>query len=128
AAFLGSPAMNFVEAELERRGSEWIAAAGQDAAIPLDARAFGSAIQAKRRVIVGVRPHDVALADDGLVVDVALVEALGTESFAHGTVAGKPFVARLDSGAPVRKGETIRIAVRSVHLFDAKTGASLRVS
>jgi hypothetical protein len=38
---------------------------------------------------------------------VTIVEALGAESFAHGKLGGAPFVARLDAGRALKKGETV---------------------
>ncbi|EYF02286.1 ABC transporter ATP-binding protein [Chondromyces apiculatus] len=131
AGFLGSPAMNFLEARLEQRDGQWMAALGRDARgvqVALDAEAFGEELQAGRRVMLGVRPHDVELSQDGsgAALEVSIVEALGVESLAYGTLAGAHFVARLEPTAKVGKGETVRILFRHVHLFDADTGLSLR--
>ncbi|KYF67625.1 glycerol-3-phosphate ABC transporter ATP-binding protein [Sorangium cellulosum] len=127
ASFLGSPAMNFFEARMESRDGRWFAVQG-DLAIEVDPAEFPGALSSGRRVTVGVRPHEVDLAsgDEGARFEVAIVEALGPESYAHGTVGGAPFVARLDPAAPVAKGDTVKIALQKVHLFDADTGLSLR--
>ena len=78
--------------------------------------------------MVGVRPHEVDLAsgEGGAPFQVTIVEALGAESYAHGAVAGAPFVARLDPATRVAKGDTVKIALRQVHLFDAESGLTLR--
>ncbi len=60
------------------------------------------------------------------MLEVSLVEALGTESFAHGTLAGAAFVARLPPDVDVRKGGRLPVALRKLHLFDPDTGRSLR--
>ena len=73
-----------------------------------------------------MRAHDVKLEGGGAPLDVALVEALGAESFAHGTIGGAPFVARVAASAPVKKGDRIELAFDDVHLFDRSTGRSLR--
>ncbi|WP_437778260.1 ABC transporter ATP-binding protein [Sorangium sp. So ce1097] len=127
ASFLGSPSMNFLEARMESRGGQWFAVQG-DLAIAVDAAEFPGALSPGRRVTVGVRPHevDVTSADEGARFQVAIVEALGAESYAHGTVAGAPFVARLDPSTRVAKGDTVKIALQKVHLFDAETGLTLR--
>ncbi|MGK4001493.1 sn-glycerol-3-phosphate ABC transporter ATP-binding protein UgpC [Sorangium sp. So ce1036] len=129
ASFLGSPAMNFLEARMEDRGGRWVAAHG-DLAVEIDAAEFPGALAPGRRVTVGVRPHEVEVApgQGGASFQVAIVEALGAESYAHGTVAGAPFVARLEPAAPVAKGDTVRVALRQVHLFDAESGVSLRAA
>ncbi|HEY4116702.1 MAG TPA: TOBE domain-containing protein, partial [Byssovorax sp.] len=125
ASFLGSPAMNFVEATLARRGDAIVADLDDGVAIPIAAARFVE-LPVGARVDVGVRAHDVRLEGGGAPLDVALVEALGAESFAHGTLGAAPFVARVAASAPVKKGDRIELAFDDVHLFDRSTGRSLR--
>jgi sn-glycerol 3-phosphate transport system ATP-binding protein/multiple sugar transport system ATP-binding protein len=128
AGFLGSPAMNFVEGRLEAKDGGVSAKIGE-LSLPIDARAFTD-LEDAAPVTVGVRPHDVALAADGqgAPFDVALIEALGAESYAHGTFGGAPFIARLPATAKVSKGDRVFFAVEEVHLFDRATGRTLRAS
>jgi len=127
AGFLGSPAMNFLDAKLARRGDRWVASLGGDVDVALDNAQFSGALKEGRRVVLGVRPHDVELAQgEGAALEVSIVEALGVESFAYGVMAGSAFVARLEPTADVKKGETISVVFRSLHLFDADSGVSLR--
>jgi len=127
AGFMGMPAMNFFDAGLSRDSSGWRLDAG-DVSTPVDPERFGDALSPGRRVTAGVRPHDVRLvgAGEGAALDVSIVEALGMESFAHGTLAGAPFVARVEADAGVKKGDRIHVAFATLHLFDAGTGVSLR--
>ena len=62
-----------------------------------------------------------------LRAEVDVVEALGTESFVHCTVAGSPFVARLPGAARPARGEKLGLAVapEDVHVFDAAHGRAL---
>jgi ABC-type sugar transport system ATPase subunit len=130
AGFLGSPAMNFLDATLsEPRESagKWLAKGADGLAVPVDAARFAGELHAGREVTLGVRPHDVDVDGSGPVtMEVVVLEALGAESHAHGTVAGAPFVARLEPSAPVKKGASVRLSVRAAHLFDRATGLSLR--
>ncbi|MCC6553577.1 MAG: sn-glycerol-3-phosphate ABC transporter ATP-binding protein UgpC [Polyangiaceae bacterium] len=129
AGFLGSPAMNFIDGRLERRGGAWVAAIGADVAVAIDEGQFGGDLAEGRKVTVGVRPHEVEISPGSrAMLEVSIVEALGAESYAHGALAGAPFVARLDPSARVAKGEAVPIALRNVHLFDAGSGASLRAA
>jgi multiple sugar transport system ATP-binding protein len=103
ASFIGSPAMNLFEAELERNGEGLIARVGDH---PLrlepDAHADPGELQryAGRRVALGVRPEhiqDAALAADApperrLRGVVRAVEALGAEVIAHVEVSGRPLI------------------------------------
>jgi ABC-type sugar transport system ATPase subunit len=86
-------------------------------------------------VTIGIRPHDLGRAKDGATpvaeLKIELVEALGSEAFAHGWLraSGPSVVARLDAddARTVRPGSAIAltIAPTRVHLFDPKTGLAL---
>jgi multiple sugar transport system ATP-binding protein len=150
AAFIGSPAMNLVEAEVRdgvlRFGGH---------AIPLPHEAAPS----QQRVVAGLRPEafeDVAFADPSLPrvdVVVEVVEELGADTnviFAVdappvdlgeiraatgddatlGTVAGSLFTARVDPGTSARPGAKLTLAVDSsrLHYFDPATGLRLVAS
>jgi sn-glycerol 3-phosphate transport system ATP-binding protein/multiple sugar transport system ATP-binding protein len=124
AGFMGMPAMNFFDGTLEREDGLWSVTAG-DVTAAVDEARFGDALSPGRRVTVGVRPHDVRLTSEGAPLAVTIVEALGTESFAHGSLAGAPFVARVAPDAQVRKGDVLQVAFTTMHLFDAASGATL---
>jgi len=129
AAFLGSPAMNFVEAELEQKDGRWqLSAAGVSLRPPPSA--LGESPQ-PGQVVLGVRPHDVGAPEEigkqsagEIRASVEVLEALGTESFAHCTLAGAPFVARLPGASRPARGSELVLAVAAehVHVFDAATG------
>jgi sn-glycerol 3-phosphate transport system ATP-binding protein/multiple sugar transport system ATP-binding protein len=118
AAFLGSPAMNFLDAEIVSRGGKWFASAkGLD--LEVNQTRPG-------KVVVGIRAHDVS-PGTGLEAEVDVVEALGTESFAHCLVGGVPFVARLAGSERPAKNERLSLTApkEHVHLFDPESGESL---
>ncbi len=97
AGFIGSPAMNLVEAELTRsNGSASVEFGGLRLAIPdevFSARPQLKAYEGKR-VIVGIRPEDMedaslvsdAPADRRIRTQVILREALGADVLAHFTI------------------------------------------
>jgi ABC-type sugar transport system ATPase subunit len=126
AGFLGSPAMNFLDARLEREGSGFRAVAGDGFAMAVELDRFGGELAEGRQVTVGVRPHDVRVTEGGAPFEVSIVEALGAESYAHGTIAGAPFVARVEAKTPVKKGSRLDVGFAEMHLFDKTTGVSLR--
>ncbi len=141
AEFIGSPAMNLVEAEL---------AGGQarfgDHTLPLDGLADLGAYEG-RTVALGIRPEDfedAAVSDtpaaSRLPVKVDLREDMGSEIFLHFSIdaphvatedvkeaveadeavaafeqqaarAGTPFVARVDRESAAREGDRIEVAV-----------------
>jgi multiple sugar transport system ATP-binding protein len=101
--FIGSPAMNMVEATLERQNGGYVAALGAQAlAIADETIAARPALEgfAGRTVIVGIRPEDLedaALASDTpddrrLHGTTELTEALGSEVMVHFAIEAKPAV------------------------------------
>jgi sn-glycerol 3-phosphate transport system ATP-binding protein/multiple sugar transport system ATP-binding protein len=127
AGFMGMPAMNFFEGTIERDGGRWTVKS-KGVRAELEEARFGDSLHPGRAVTVGVRPHDVRLVgeSEGSSIEVSIIEALGMESFAHGELGGAPFVARVEADAGVKKGDRIHVAFATIHLFDAKTGKSLR--
>ena len=101
--FIGSPAMNMLEASLERRNGELRAAIG-DQRITLDPELLSERPELRRfegrTVIVGIRPEDLddaALAPDvpadrRLRGMVELRESLGSEVLAHFTIQARKAV------------------------------------
>jgi multiple sugar transport system ATP-binding protein len=153
AAFIGSPAMNLVEAELDR---EAVSFGGYR--IPLPSALQGSLPQG--RVVLGARPEafeDAAFAEPSLPeidVDVKVVEELGsdthvifpvdaprvdTEELRDATEGEEAtllaedravFNARVDARTAASGGRTLRLAVDSsrFYFFDPATGDNLRVA
>jgi multiple sugar transport system ATP-binding protein len=148
AAFIGSPAMNLVEAEI---GAGDLSFGGF--AIPLTTTSGPQA----GRVIAGIRPEafeDAAFADPSLPrleVKVEVVEELGAdthvlfsvaaprvevsgvradtgdEDAALAAVEGSLFTARVDPGTSARPGSPLQLAVdpSRFHYFDPETGLRL---
>jgi ABC-type sugar transport system ATPase subunit len=134
ATFLGSPKMAMLDGVLVRENGRFLAEGGGVRAI-VDEDRFGTSLEEGRSVTIGIRPHDLGLAKNGAPavaeLKVELVEALGSEAFAHGWLraSGPSVVARLDAddSRSVRPGSAIPLAVAPsrVHLFDPKTGIAL---
>jgi multiple sugar transport system ATP-binding protein len=151
AAFIGSPSMNLVEADVADGRLHF---AGYELPVPDGVRLT------ERRVIVGIRPTDFqsdAQADASLPrlhVRAMVVEDLGAESHvifaidaprvvaeavraaedeaeaAEGLLADDDralFTARVDAQEPVSPGTELELAVdsRRLHFFDVATGAVL---
>ncbi len=132
AGFLGSPAMNVLDAVVAMEGERVEAVIGDGEGqlrVALDQTQFDK-LEQGRAVSLGVRPHDLACGDAGepgaLPMTVTFTEALGGETYAHGELAGFPVVARLAATTPVRPGDRIVLTPQRLHLFDADDGTSLR--
>jgi multiple sugar transport system ATP-binding protein len=91
------------------------------------------------RVILGFRPESVEPVGDGdgFPLHVTVVEELGSDAFAYGTIeppsedpmaaVGKQVIAKVDPRKPPRKGERIQLKVRQGEelLFSTVTGERL---
>ncbi|OHV46692.1 sn-glycerol-3-phosphate ABC transporter ATP-binding protein UgpC [Pseudofrankia sp. BMG5.36] len=136
AGFIGSPQMNLLPATVTG-GSVRLG----EYALPLTAPALA---KLPRDLTVGLRPEAFQVVPDGgLLLDVVVVEHLGSDSYAHGTVtlgdgtAGegtlgegtRNLVVRVPSRQEVAKGDRLRVAVDGgdIHLFDTVTGLRLDV-
>ncbi|SLM92011.1 Glycerol-3-phosphate ABC transporter, ATP-binding protein UgpC (TC 3.A.1.1.3) [Brachybacterium nesterenkovii] len=127
AGFIGSPAMNLIEQKLSAEGVQF-----GGAVLPVDRTTLSDTNESA--VTVGVRPEDLELVEgeDGLAVEVDVVEELGADAYVYGRLAGsdpsaKPVIARVDGRRPPMKGETVHFRPKQghVHLFDVKSGARL---
>jgi ABC-type sugar transport system ATPase subunit len=128
AGFIGSPAMNFFEAQVEsvEGGFARLAGAGFR---NLDLAA--TSLTVGDTLTLGVRPEHLVRGTNGPFVAegvVELVERLGESSFAHvRRVDDRLFVAEVRGRETPTPGERVTLiaAAQDVHVFDA---SSLRVS
>ncbi|MEN3585424.1 sn-glycerol-3-phosphate ABC transporter ATP-binding protein UgpC [Streptomyces sp. ZYX-F-203] len=142
AGFIGSPAMNLIEAPLTDGGVRF-----GDSVVPVDRETLRAAAdRGERTVTVGVRPEHFDVvgradggsspdhADDsgpGLAVLVNVVEETGADGYVYGTadVAGeaRDLVVRVNSRAVPEKGTTVRVVPQpgETHVFSTSTGERL---
>jgi ABC-type sugar transport system ATPase subunit len=120
ARFIGSPAMNVLEAELDVGGARL----KDGARIVLPPQ---RAAQPGRRIALGLRPEAVRLAPDGLPARVETVEPLGQEIVAEFSSGAGRLWSRLPPNTDLRAGAQVRIALDGMqaHLFDPDTGRAL---
>ena len=71
-------------------------------------------------VVIGVRPHDVVLSDEGMDAQVEAIETLGFESFVHLKLGEESLSLRVEGAPPTEK--TIKVQIRHMHRFDKETG------
>ena len=83
AGFIGSPAMNLFDTKLTDRGVEF-----GGAVVPVDRSTLSETNETS--VTVGVRPEDLELVSDdqGIAIEVDLVEELGADAFIYGRREG----------------------------------------
>jgi multiple sugar transport system ATP-binding protein len=129
AGFIGSPTMNFLEAELHSEGDRLIAK-GDGFAIPLpESRAKDMQDRRDRAVHIGIRPASFVESEgaDAIEMPVILSEYVGAQSVVISQLGGQRVAIEVNSAAPIKRGETRKFAVQAeeIHLFDPQTEAAL---
>jgi multiple sugar transport system ATP-binding protein len=135
AGFIGSPAMNFVDAKVAQdAGQLFIDADHLRVRVP---EPFRAALQpyAGRAVVFGVRPEDITLHDPAageqghsITARADVVETLGSEIFAHLSCGPHAIVARMEvPETPLRVGDTVEVDLKmaKTHVFDAQTSLTI---
>lgn len=125
AGFIGSPSMNFVDAEIVTKEGKLCVAVDENNVIALD-ETCASAVKDGQKLTLGIRPQNVLLADANhpanVHVKVDVIETLGWESHVHFTLCGKPFLAVLESEKVSHfiDGQDVDLCIlpEFVHLFD----------
>jgi multiple sugar transport system ATP-binding protein len=136
AGFIGSPAMNFIEAKVTMaKGVMVIEAAGFKVEAP---EAFHARLTpyVGRPVIFGVRPEDMSLYDPTrgasagnlIQAHADVVETLGSEIFIHLTCQEQSIVARMEvPDCPPTVGQMLQVTLKmaKTHLFDTETARAI---
>jgi len=124
AAFIGSPAMNLIPAQMD---GEFVRVG--DARFSLPDLMMTEAGGAPGDITLGIRPedlHPVSGPKTGkLSLAVVYVEELGAQRLVHGRIAGHPVVCSLPIGAEVHEQMFLRADPTALHLFDEKSGRRL---
>ena len=130
AGFIGSPAMNFLNASAIPEGDGVALHVGdtQLLVVPRPAR-----LRSDGQVIVGIRPERVTIAspgEPGIPASVDLIEPTGAATVAHFDLGGQSLklftTERLQLG--VREPVALAMKAKDLCLFDPQTGARLRVA
>ncbi|MCU0561493.1 MAG: sn-glycerol-3-phosphate import ATP-binding protein UgpC [Desulfobacterales bacterium] len=126
AGFIGSPAMNFLQAEVAADGRRLVLPDGLDVALP----GAGVPARAGRRVILGVRPEHLEPNGgraDGIRLAVDHVELLGADTLVHGRCGSMALTVRLADVQRIDKHAVIVLHAppEKLHLFDPETKARI---
>ena len=133
AGFIGSPQMNFLDANVKVEGDKvaldlgetTITLGGEKAKKIIDGGYDG------KKVVLGIRPENVS--DDAEDVaahpettiesTVRVYELLGAEVYLYFDYAGANFTARVKPNTTARTGDTIKLALDAakIHVFDKET-------
>jgi multiple sugar transport system ATP-binding protein len=132
ADFIGSPAMNFLQAERETEGRMKLAQ-GLTFSLPvsspdcLDGKDFVLGIRPEHFLF---EPNSENLPESAVIwtSQVRLLESLGGECLIHLDLAGQPILLKMPGRAPCGRGDRVRIGFlpESAHLFSGEDGTCLR--
>jgi multiple sugar transport system ATP-binding protein len=130
AGFIGSPAMNFFTARLEKADGGLVVDGGSFRVAVPASRVPAYALHAGKQIIFGIRPsdvHDPHFAPSG--ISSALVEAkvdvselMGNEIYLYMVVGKDNLVARVDPRTKARMGDKTQVVFNmdNMHLFQAE--------
>jgi multiple sugar transport system ATP-binding protein len=127
AGFIGSPAMNFIEAELVSEGGAL--KARSTSGISFDFVA-GKTAKAGQSVVVGVRPEHLLVDGSGTALNgtIGYFEPTGGTTFVNLDIGGQSIIVVVSGAMDIRDGNTLTVhaAPDAVHVFDAASG--IRIS
>jgi multiple sugar transport system ATP-binding protein len=135
ATFIGSPAMNLVEATVAGGGEGMqLSFGGLEFATP-PPLAKRLASHKGKRVLFGIRPEDVhdreftprSIAPAPARAQVDVTELLGSEVFLHLVIGGETMLARVDPRTRARPGQEIDVAfdMGRAYVFDPETSLAI---
>ncbi|WP_138758383.1 ABC transporter ATP-binding protein [Modestobacter altitudinis] len=129
AGFIGSPAMNLVDIDLDQDG-----AVLGNYTFPLPRQTMAAlAADNCTTATLGFRPESVRLVGEGegFPFEVVVVEELGSDAYAYGTMrtsrskeGDKLLTLRVDARRPPMKGETVHIQINpdEAYVFSSESG------
>ena len=117
-AFIGSPSMNTIEAPIVDGGVRL-----GDYTVPIERDVLAKAGDAKT-VILGIRPEDLHISDEGAEMKVSLVEELGADAYVYGDTPefdgqAVSLIAREPGSIGTRIGDTVRVRPMRTYIFAA---------
>lgn len=135
AGFMGSPQMNFIDATLNKSGSDYTLTFGSTT-IKIPSNKLGGATvdlntYIGKEVVFGIRPEDVhdepelleRWSDAKTKAEVEVTELMGAETYLYLNCEGNAITARVDPASKAKAGDSTEIAFKmsKMHLFDKET-------
>ena len=133
ASFIGTPQMNFFNATLKRdaRGY-YVELLGKEVVLSKAQQEALSAVnQQPAQIVLGVRPVNLSVAQEGFAATIDVSEMMGSEMHLHMSVGDKDVVAVIPTAGldldAVRSGNGVKFTFDPAlaHLFDPETGLNL---
>lgn len=136
AGFIGSPAMNFMEAKLVERDGKVAVDCGDFALEVPEDKANTYRPHLGKDVIFGIRPEDThdpeyappSIKSAKVEAKVDVTELMGNEVIVYLVTDNTQFLGRFDPRTNARVGNTIQVAFNMdrMHIFDRKTEMAIR--
>lgn len=137
AGFIGTPAMNFINAKLiSDKGKLWVTAETMKIIVP-DKFAPKLEPYIDKDIIFGIRPENIydkmfavnATEENTVTGMVDVVEPLGSETLIHATIDGNDILAKVDPKTRAQAGTKIDLVfdVSMMHIFDPETEMNVLV-
>lgn len=139
AGFIGSPQMNFIDAEVLSNGNILQLVLDDGTQLQLDRdqqEMLRSKDYVNKKLVLGLRPehlHDASVDALGssfnqIETTVEVMELMGAEIYLHLSIAGHPSVARVSSQSEVRMGDKVQLQFHynKMQLFDKDTEEAIR--
>ena len=137
AGFMGSPAMNFIDAKIVSANGRYVVEFGEDThkcsvEIP-ESKVDDDVLDAYigKDVVLGIRPENIhdeemflSSAKTGILeATVEVTELMGAETFLYLTTGDVPLTARVSPRTTARPQDVIKVALdpNKIHLFDKET-------
>jgi len=138
AGFIGSPAMNFMDAKIEKEGDDYYAEGFGAFRIKVPDK-FKEDLEGyeEKRVVFGIRPEDLTDArithdlditeDNSFEAEVEVVEPMGSEIYLYLAIDEHEMIARVDAESDAEVGDKIKLGVypQKMHIFDNETEEAL---
>ncbi len=133
AGFMGSPQMNFLNAEVEVSGDQAVLnVSGHKIVLPASkAKKLIDGGYAGKEVVMGIRPEDLYDSEEMIAKNpnaviestVKVYELLGAEVYLYFDLDETQMTARVNPRTTARPGDTVKFAidVEKIHIFDKET-------
>src|SRR6056297_3495704 len=134
AGFIGSPAMNFMDAKIEKDGEDYYADGFGAFRIKVPDM-FKEKVKEydNKKAVFGIRPEDLTDArishdlditkENSFEAEVEVVEPMGSEIYLYLSVDEHSMIARVDAESDAKVGDKIKLGVytQKMHIFDNET-------
>ena len=131
AGFIGTPPMNFIDGTLERQGDVYLCRTACGT-LRIPAERILERELTSGQVVLGIRPHNLHLAEDGaencLRLSLDYVEHLGKDLLLkcyYGEAKGVRVLSGLNSRIHLNDAVTVRADIEAISVFDQGSGENI---